>query len=302
MRSSGPVLRVAACAYPIERLSCWADFEAKQARLVADASARGAKLLVFPEYGSMELSSLLSADEQRTLASELAGVQRFLVPMLAVFAQLSTEHGVHILSPSFPERLDELSMTRNRARLHAPSGEVAVVEKQQMTRFESEAWGIAPGEAAHVIDSALGTIGVAICYDSEFPLLVRRQVEAGADLVLVPSCTETLAGYHRVAIGSRARALENQCFVLQAPTLGRAPWSHAVDDNHGAAAVYGPVDSSLSNDGIIAQGALDVPGWVFADLDFDALARVRADGQVRNYRDWSRALHIAGRVERQSLR
>jgi predicted amidohydrolase len=286
----------------MERLASFADFEAKQARWVADAAARGAKLLVFPEYGSMELSSLLSAEEQRTLASELAGVQRFLAPMLAVFAKLSTEHGVHILSPSFPERLDALDITRNRARLHAPSGELVVIEKQQMTRFESEEWGIAPGEAAHVIDSALGTIGVAICYDSEFPLLVRRQVEAGADLVLVPSCTETLAGYHRVAIGSRARALENQCFVLQAPTLGKAPWSHAVDDNHGAAAVYGPVDSSLSSDGIVAQGALDVPGWVIADLDFDALARVRADGQVRNYRDWSRVLHIAGRVERLPLR
>jgi predicted amidohydrolase len=171
-----------------------------------------------------------------------------------------------------------------------------------MTRFESEEWGIAPGESgAHVIDSALGTLGVAICYDSEFPLLVRRQVEAGADLVLVPSCTETLAGYHRVAIGSRARALENQCYVVQAPTVGQAPWSHAIDDNHGAAGIYGPVDSSLKSDGVLAQGEIDAPGWVVAELDFDALARVRADGQVRNYSDWSMPAHVAGRVERLAL-
>jgi predicted amidohydrolase len=297
-----PVLRVAACAYPIERLTSFAQYEDKQARLIEDASSQGAKLLVFPEYGSMELSSLLSSGEQRTLASELAGVQRFLAPMLELFAKLSAQYGVHVLSPSFPEQLSAPGVTRNRARLHAPSGEAVVIEKQQMTRFESEQWGIAEGETAHVVDSALGTLGVAICYDSEFPLLVRRQVEAGADLVLVPSCTETLAGYHRVAIGSRARALENQCFVLQAPTLGQAPWSHAIDDNHGAAAIYGPVDSSLWSDGIVAQGAIDVAGWVIADLDFEALARVRADGQVRNYRDWSRPLHIAGRVERLQLR
>jgi len=297
-----PLLRVAACAYPIEELSSFAQYQDKQARLIEEASESGAKLLVFPEYGSMELSSLLSSAEQSTLASELAGVQRFLPPMLELFAKLSMHYGVHVLSPSFPERLDTLGVTRNRVRLHAPSGEAVVIEKQQMTRFESEQWGIAEGEAAHVVDSGLGTLGVAICYDSEFPLLVRRQVEAGADLVLVPSCTETLAGYHRVAIGSRARALENQCFVLQAPTLGRAPWSHAIDDNHGAAAIYGPVDSAMSSDGVVAQGAIDVPGWVVADLDFDALARVRADGQVRNYRDWSRPLHIAGRVERLQLR
>ena len=299
---TSPVLRVAACAYPIERLTSFAQYEDKQARLIEDASSQGAKLLVFPEYGSMELSSLLSSDEQRTLASELAGVQRFLAPMLELFAKLSARYGVHVLSPSFPEQLVALGVTRNRARLHAPSGDAVVIEKQQMTRFESEQWGIAEGETGHVVDSALGTLGVAICYDSEFPLLVRRQVEAGADLVLVPSCTETLAGYHRVAIGSRARALENQCFVLQAPTLGQAPWSHAIDDNHGAAAIYGPVDGALWSDGIVARGAIDVSGWVIADLDFEALARVRADGQVRNYRDWSRPLHIAGRVERLQLR
>jgi len=296
-----PTVRIAACAYPIEKLSSFAQYEDKQARWVEDASRQGAQLLVFPEYGSMELSSLLADDARSTLAAELAGVQPLLPRMLELFASLSTRFDVHILSPSFPEQL--AGVARNRARLHAPGGQAVVVEKQQMTRFESEEWGIAAGESgAHVIDSALGTIGVAICYDSEFPLLVRRQVEAGADLVLVPSCTETLAGYHRVEIGSRARALENQCYVAQAPTLGKAPWSHAIDDNHGAAGIYGPVDSAMSSDGVIARGPIDVPGWVIAELDFDALARVRADGQVRNYRDWSRPAHVAGGVGRLALR
>jgi predicted amidohydrolase len=299
--STQPIVRVAACAYPIEKLSSFAQYEDKQARWVEDASGQGAQLLVFPEYASMELSSLLGGEARSTLAAELSCVQPLLAPMLQVFASLSARFNVHILSPSFPEQV--AGVARNRARLHAPSGQSVVVEKQQMTRFESEEWGIAPGDkGAHVIDSALGTLGVAICYDSEFPLLVRRQVEAGADLVLVPSCTETLAGYHRVAIGSRARALENQCYVVQAPTVGKAPWSHAIDDNHGAAGIYGPVDSSLESDGVLAQGQLDVPGWVVADLDFDALARVRADGQTRNYRDWSMPAHVGGRVERLALR
>lgn len=292
-------LRVAACAYPVEALASFAQYEDKQARLVEEARARGAELLVFPEYASMELSSLLAPGERDTLARELGGVQRYLAPMLQVFADLSTRHGVHVLSPSFPEQL--AGSARNRARLHAPGGASVVIEKQQMTRFEREEWGIAGGEHAAVVDTALGTLGVAICYDSEFPLLVRRQVEAGADLVLVPSCTETLAGYHRVAVGSRARALESQCFVVQAPTVGRAPWSHAIDDNHGAAGVYGPIDSSLSSDGVLAQGDLDAPGWVIADLDFAALARVREHGQVRNHRDWSNPQHLTGRIERLKL-
>ena len=82
----------------------------------------------------------------------------------------------------------------------------------------------------------------------------------------------------------RARALENQCYVVLAPTVGAVPDSLALDQNRGAAAIYGPVDRGFADDGVIARGAFDTPGWVMADLDFAALAKVRADGQVRNHR------------------
>ena len=166
-----------------------------------------------------------------------------------------------------------------------------------MTRFEREEWGIAPGVTQRVFDTELGVLGVAICYDAEFPLIVRRQVEAGAEIVLVPSCTDTLAGHYRVALSCRARALENQCYVVQAPTVGGAVWSIAVDQNWGAAAVYGPVDRGFASDGVIAQGSLDTPGWVFGDLDLAALSRVRAEGQVTNHRDWALHGHLSGALE-----
>jgi predicted amidohydrolase len=132
-------------------------------------------------------------------------------------------------------------------------------------------------------------------------MLVRRQIEAGAELVLVPSCTDTLAGYHRVALSCRARALENQCFVVQSPTVGEAPWSKSVDVNRGAAGVYGPVDRGFPDDGVIAQGQLDVPGWVFADLDLAHLSRVREEGQVKNHRDFGSSRHLQGEVTRTRL-
>jgi predicted amidohydrolase len=186
---------------------------------------------------------------------------------------------------------------RNRIRLHAPSGNTGVSEKLQMTRFERDEWGIAAGTEQRVFDTELGMIGVAICYDVEFPLLVRRQVEAGAEIILVPSCTDTLAGYHRVALSCRARALENQCFVVQAPTVGGAAWSIAVDQNWGAAAIYGPVDRGFASDGVVVQGALDTPGWVVGELDLTALGRVRAEGQVTNHRDWSLPGHLSARLD-----
>ena len=120
----------------------------------------------------------------------------------------------------------------------------------------------------------------------EFPLFARAQAQAGADLILVPSCTDTLAGYHRVRIGCQARALENQCFVAQAPTVGEAPWSEAVDVNVGAAGIYAPPDRGMPDNGVLTVGELNRPQWVFADLDFEALRRVRDSGQVFNARDW----------------
>jgi predicted amidohydrolase len=295
------VVRIAACAYPIERVPSVQAYCDKQERLrlIADAARDGAQLLVMPEYASMELGALVAAGAAGAadLQREITGVQPFLPALLDAYTQLARRHRVYVLGPSFPE-LGADGLARNRARLHAPSGVAVSVGKQQMTRFEREQWGVHASDAAPVIETELGVIGVAICYDSEFPLIVRRQIEAGAGLVLVPSCTDTLAGYHRVALSCRARALENQCYVAMAPTVGSAPWSQSIDENRGAAAVYGPVDVGFAADGVIAQGELDRAGWVHAALDFDALAAVRANGQVRNHRDWSQPRHLSGEVGR----
>jgi predicted amidohydrolase len=279
-------LRIATSAYPIEQLASFDAYAAKQAAWVATAAKQAAQLLVFPEYASVELSAALPAADSGTLPRQLAGLQRWLPPLIDCYTALAKQHGLYILAPSFPERDAQTGRFHNRARLHTPSGAIGVADKLQMTRFESEDWGIAAGETASVFETELGVIGVAICYDSEFPTLTRQQVELGAELILVPSCTDTLAGYHRVALSCRARALENQCYVAMSSTVGAAPWSIALDDNHGAAAIYGPVDRGFADDGVLAQGTLDVPGWLFADLDLPALAEVRANGQVRNHRDW----------------
>jgi predicted amidohydrolase len=294
-------VRVAACAYPVEALPDFAAFAAKQNGLVRTAAERGARLLVFPEYASVELTATLPAAERGELRRELHALQPLMAALASLYGDLAREHGVYILAPSFPELVRPPETFHNRAWLHAPSGTNAMIEKRQMTRFEREDWGISGGLGSPVIETEFGVISVAICYDSEFPLIVRRQVARGASIVLVPSCTDTLAGYHRVALSCRARALENQCFVVQAPTVGDAPWSLALDHNRGSAAVFGPVDYGFASDGVIAQGTLDAPGWVFADLDVESLARVREAGQVTNHADWDLPGHLDYEPERMRL-
>ena len=155
----------------------------------------------------------------------------------------------------------------------------------EMTRFEAEVWDVVPGGPLQLFETDLGKIGILICYDSEFPLLGRALSEA--DILLVPSVTETLSGYWRVRIGAMARALEQQCFTVMSSIVGGAHWSEALGDTIGAGGVFGPPDRGLPEDGILAIGALNEPGWTYADLDLSAIAGVRADGIVLNHRDWT---------------
>lgn len=289
---SAGMLRVAAAQYRIDRLAGWGAYRGKIADIAGAARRGGARLLVLPEYGSMELVSLLPAAAQEDLTAQLVAMQDLAGEFVALYAAVAADTGLHILAPSFPARQPDGSI-RNRAWLFGPDGGRGFQEKLQMTRFEAERWGIAPGAALRLFDTALGRLGVAICYDAEFPLLVRRLAEAGASVILVPSCTDTLAGYWRVRIAAQARALENQCYVLQSPTIGDAPWSAAIDVNVGAAGAFGPIDSAVAPDGILALGGLNRPGLVFADLDLAALDAVRAAGEVLISRDWRNQQRLA---------
>ncbi|MFP2768626.1 carbon-nitrogen hydrolase family protein [Oceanisphaera sp. KMM 10153] len=280
-----PALRLACAQYQIDFLPDWPAYEQKIRRLVQDAVDRGANFLLFPEYFSMELASLFEENVYRSLHGQLDAMQSLLADFQTLFGALAKQHGLHILAGTFPVRQADGSY-RNRAFLFYPDGRIDWQDKLQMTRFENEQWQIQSGTDLKVLDTVFGKVGVAICYDSEFPLLARRQVEAGANLILVPSCTDTEAGFNRVRIGCQARALENQCFVAQSPTIGTAPWSEAVDINTGRAAIYTPVDYGYPDDGVLVMGEPERPQWVVAELDLAALAEVRAQGQVFNHRDW----------------
>lgn len=290
------MIRVAAAQYPVEELQDFAAFEHKLNRMVAEAAANGAQLLVFPEYSAMELTRLAGVDIARDLQASLAALQGNLPQYDEAHRAAAERHGVFILAGSAPVRMDD-GRYINRASLFAPSGKSASQDKLTMTRFEAEEWGISPSDGRlAVFDIGLARIGVAICYDVEFPLIVRALTEAGAEIILAPSCTDTMAGFYRVRISCAARALENQCYVVQSPLIGRADWSYAIDVNVGAAGFFAPPDRYFPSDGVIATGKVDEPGWVYAHLDLDLLAKVRSAGEVLNNRDWAKQPGISAPV------
>lgn len=275
---------VAAAQYPIDRLSSWEDYVAKLSRWIDGAVGSGSKLLVFPEYAAMELASLDPAT-MGDLAGSLTFVSSLAAKVDGFHRETAMRLGVHIVAASLPVA-DRAGRVVNRARLFAPSGKVGVQDKLVMTRFEREQWTVSAGAALRVFDTELGRIGINICYDSEFPLLARAQVEAGAHVIVVPSCTDSLQGYWRVRLGCQARALEGQCYVVQSPTVGMADWSPAVDVNRGAAGVFAPPDGAFPDDGVVALGDCDMPQWVLADIDTARVDALRAAGGVLNTRHW----------------
>jgi predicted amidohydrolase len=291
-------VRIAAAQYPVEALPRFDDYAAKLERWIREAAGAGAQLLLFPEYAAMELAGSFAPVVRADLHAQLDALQALREPFMALHARLARALGVTIAAGSFPVR--EHGRFHNRVYLFTPAG-MAWQDKCMMTRFEHETWGISPGGPLRVFETPAGRLGIATCYDIEFPGIARALVRAGADILLAPSCTDTLAGYQRVRIGSRARALENQCYVVQAPLVGQAPWSPAVDINIGRAGIFTPVDRGFPDDGVLAQGRLDEAGWVYANVQPEHLAAVRRDGQVLNHRDYDRQ-PVEPRVERLALR
>lgn len=287
------VFKLATAQYDIGFFNRWEEFADRLDSWVASAAQQDAKLLVFPEYGSMELASLFGEQVYRDLKQQLHAMQTLLPQWHDLHSELAKRHNVMILASSFPTEQSNGSFL-NRANLFGPDGLIDYQDKLTMTRFENEQWHITAGDQIKVIDTDLGRIGIHVCYDAEFPMIANQQVAAGAELLLVPSCTDTQAGFHRVRIGCQARALENQCYVVQSPTIGLAPWSEAVDINTGRASVYTPVDYGFPDNGILAEGKDDEAGWVYATVDLTEIARIREQGQVFNYRDWPKQFDLKG--------
>ncbi len=278
-------LKVASAQYPLDAVTSIADWRDKVARWVGEGCETGAQLLVFPEYAALEQAAAMGTAIAADLQATLEAVSAEAGERIAFHLELAREHGVHIVAGSGPVMRND-GHYANAAQLVTPDGLIGEQQKVIMTPFERD-WGVQGGGELRVFETALGRIGIAICYDSEFPVQVRTLAAAGCELLVVPSCTEHLSGYHRIRTSARARALENQIACLTSPTVGDAPWSPAVDRNTGAAGIFVPSEHSVSDDGVIAEGGINRPGWVTAAIDFQALRTLRFGGEMRNFLDWS---------------
>jgi predicted amidohydrolase len=230
-------------------------------RLVRAAAADGAELVALPEKWN-----LLAAGEDLAAGAEpLAG------PSLGAARAWAAELGIHLLAGSVAER-GEGEKFSNTSVLIGPDGEdLAVYRKIHM--FDVDAGGVSYRESEHeqpgdeVVTAPVGGLiaGLSVCYDLRFPELFRILAVRGASLLFVPSAFTSATGRDHWEVLLRARAIENQAFVIAPNQVGTAP-PHF--DSHGNSAIVDPWGRLLAE-------ASPGEGFAVAELDLDEQERVR---------------------------
>jgi predicted amidohydrolase len=233
-------------------------------RLVREAAGAGAELVALPE----KWSHLAAGEEIAAGAEALDG------PSLAAARAWARELGVHLLAGSIAERGDGADDEKafNTSVLIGPDGaDLAVYRKIHM--FDVEAGGVAYRESDHeqpgeeIVSAPVDGIelGLTVCYDLRFPELYRILAVRGARLLAVPSAFTAATGRDHWEVLLRARAIENQAFVIAPNQVGEAPPHYS---SYGRSAIVDPW-------GVVLATAADEECFVIADLDLATQERIR---------------------------
>jgi len=273
--------RVASLQYFLRPVPTFAAFADQVNALVETAADYRARLVVFPEYFSVQLLTL--GDVKRPIREQVRDLARQVDAVTEVLADAARREGVWIVGGTIP--VAEGDRIRNECRVFGPDGRWSPQRKLHMTRFEKEEWDVASGEGLTVFETEWGRFAVAICYDVEFPELARAAALQGAEVLVVPSCTDDRQGFLRVRYCAQARAIENQMYVITSPTVGSLPMVPAVHLNYGQAAIITPCDFAFARDGILAEGNINQEMMVIGDLDLEYLRRSRETDTVLPLRD-----------------
>jgi predicted amidohydrolase/GNAT superfamily N-acetyltransferase len=270
-------VRIACVQYQVRKINSFDEFAAQVEYFVETAADYRADFVLFPEFFSVQLLSVIdpmsSLDGIHTLA------EKFTEPLIALLSGLARKFGVYIIGGSHPMKQPDGRLFNN-SLIFTPDGRWITQPKLHITPSEKRYWGISGGSELFVLPTPKAKIAVQICYDIEFPEATRFLADQGAEIVFVPYCTDDRHGFLRVRQCAMARAIENQIFVATAGIIGNLPSVPSMDIHYGQAAVFTPSDFEFARDGIQAQSDSNVETLLVTDLDTADLYRSRAAGSV----------------------
>ncbi len=279
------MIHLATTQYPIQYTD-WIPYQQKIEDLVSAAQRQGAQYILLPEYAGIELGQ---ADFKNDLAL-FQDIQPKLDTYKNFYQKLAVKYKMYIQPGTIPVAADMPNRFYNRAYFFSPNGKIGFQDKLNLTTSEKSDDVIIGGIEQTLFETALGKIGIAICYDSEFPELVRNFTRLGAKLILVPSYTPTVTSFHRVHYACHARALENQCYVLLSCAIHPVHFAGVLEHPNGQAGLYGPIDEGFPDNGLLAQGNKDEVQTLHATISYEKIDAIREHGQVNLFKDFQKEL------------
>jgi predicted amidohydrolase len=241
---------------------------------------------VFPEFFSVPLTGLWP---QLDTAASMRELARLTPELVKTIARMATANNINVIAGSMP--LLDNGKLYNVSCLCRRDGKVEVQYKLHPTPGEVTDWQMQGGQALRSFDTDFGRIGILICYDVEFPELPRLLAEQGIDILFVPFWTDSKNGYLRVRLCAQARAVENECYVVLAGSVGCLPEVPSIDNQYAQSGVFSPADIGFPHDAIVAEATANIETTLVADLDLAKLQTLRIAGSVRNAGDRRRDLY-----------
>lgn len=242
--------------------------------------------ILFPELFN---APLMAEFNHLNEAEAIRGLSTYTEKLLEVFIDFAINYNINIITGSMPQVIGEHMY--NVGFLCRRDGSYERYEKLHITPAEESAWGMKGGTKLQTFDTDCGKVGVLICYDVEFPELPRLLAEEGMNILFVPFMTDTQNGYSRVRICAQSRAVENECYVAIAGSVGNLPKVNNMDIQYSQSAVLTPSDFAFPVNGVKAEATPNTESTLLADVDLDLLKELHNFGSVRNLKDRRKDLY-----------
>lgn len=253
---------------------------------VDTVSDYGADFALFPEFFNTPLMSPYNDLPERLAMKKLAAHTKEIIEKIQ---QLAVSYNVNIISGSMP--LFEGTKLYNVSYLCHRNGKLDEYRKIHITPNEFKYYGMVGGSEVKVFDTDCGKVGLLICYDVEFPELSRILADQGMQILFVPYMTDTQNGYIRVRTCAQARAIENECYVAIAGSVGNLPRVNNMDIQYSQSAVFTPSDFAFPNNAIKAEATPNAEMVLIADVDLYALRDLHEYGTVKVKKDRRKDLY-----------
>ncbi len=254
----------------------------EQVEFFVDAvSAYQSDFILFPEYFN---APLMAKFNNLGEAQSIRKLAKYTDEIRDRFLKLAISYNINIITGSMPY-LSENNKLLNVGFLCRRDGTYETYGKVHVTPDETKSWGLTGGKMVKTFDTDCAKIGILICYDVEFPELSRLLAEDGMQILFVPFLTDTQNAYSRVRVCAQARAIENECFVAIAGSVGNLPRVHNMDIQYAQSAVFTPCDFAFPTDGKRAEATPNTEMILVSDVDLDLLSKLHTYGSVRNLRD-----------------